>query len=126
MRPARPEHTALDTAPGKTVPGRFLSFEKWLLEETNELDLLGQKGIVPVSADHLAVVGVHTRRANRFSQPPDGFCWKEPVGTDADEVQPGLDCAKNLFRRPASTQRIPGIHGAKNRQIGIGVEAIDE
>jgi hypothetical protein len=35
MRSPHPEHTALDAACRKSVPGRFLRFDSWLLKEAN-------------------------------------------------------------------------------------------
>src|ERR1700723_1045438 len=35
MHSPRPEHTALDAACRKSVPGRFLRFDSWLLKEAN-------------------------------------------------------------------------------------------
>jgi len=61
----RPEHTALDTTRGKSVPGRFLSRRSGLLKEANQFNLLGQEGVVPVGTDHLSVICV-SRQPSRI------------------------------------------------------------
>ena len=61
-----------------------------------------------------------------FGKAPHLFSGKEPVGADADKAQPGLDSPEGLLGRSVAAQRIPGIHGAQDGQVGVGVEALDE
>ena len=48
------------------------------------------------------------------------------VGVDANEAEPRLDTAKRLLRRGITPQRIPGVHGAQDGEVGVGVKALDK
>ena len=42
------------------------------------------------------------------------------------KAEAGLDATECLLRRGLAVQRIPGIHGAQDGEVGVGVEALDE
>ena len=64
------------------------------MEKSDQLSLFGEEGIVSVRADHFTVIGVHSGTANRMCKIANGFRREEPVGTDADESEPGTDAAE--------------------------------
>ncbi len=97
-----------------------------LQKHPDQFRLFGQKGIVTVSAGHLAVLGVNPGGANCLGEFPDRIWRKQPVGADSHKNQAGANAAEGFPRRSTAIQRVPGVHGAQNGQVGIGVEAVDE
>jgi hypothetical protein len=79
MRDLRREHTALDATRRKSVPDRFLRRKSGLLQQANQLHLLRQESIVSMRANHLAVVCIHSGRADGLRKLPNRFGRKQPV-----------------------------------------------
>ncbi len=96
------------------------------MQQTHQLGLFSQKGVMAMIAGHFAVVGLGARGSDGFGESPHIFGRKEPVRADTDKAELSADTAECLLRRGVPEQRIPCIHGAQNRQVGVGVKALNE
>ena len=110
----------------KPAPGRFVRLPVALLQQAHQFRLLGQEGVVAVVTDHFAVLGLSAGGANGFGEPLHLAAGKSQSVLMPMKMQPGADAAEGLLRRVVAAQRIPGIHGAQNGEVGVGVEAVDE
>lgn len=82
-----PPHTALDTISPKIVPHRLdVSLSSAvtgpLLEQTNQLCLFSEEGVMAVGGGHLAIIGGHSGSAEGTGKGTHRFRRKQPVGTD--------------------------------------------
>jgi len=77
-----------------------------LLEQSHQVGLLGKKGVMPMGADHLPVVGSNARGANRSGKFAHRLGRKQPIRADAHKAQLGADAAESLLSRGAAAQRI--------------------
>ena len=114
----------LDTIKAKTVPGFFKL--KLLLKQPDQFHLLGKKRIVAMCARHLPIIRIHPCRADHVCELPNRLRRKQPVRTDPHKAQPCTNSAKHLLRRCVSIQRVPGVHGAQDGQVSVGVKTVDE
>ena len=69
-----------------------------LLEQADQLGLLGEESVVAMSAGHLAVVGLGTGGTDGFGKAAHILGGKEPVGADADEAEARANAAEGFFR----------------------------
>jgi hypothetical protein len=105
---------------------RKMSFTAGLLEQSNQLGLFGEEGVMAVGAGHLAVVRCHTRGTDGISKLPHRFRREEPVGTDAHKAEPGLDASEDFLGRRMAAEWIPRFHGSQNGEVGVGVETLNK
>ena len=96
------------------------------MQKTNQFRLFGKKGIMAMGSGHFPILCMDAGGANCLGKVSDRGGRKEPVGADSHKTEPGLDSAKYLGCGAADGDGLPGVHGAQDGEVGIGVEAIDE
>src|SRR6185437_13034488 len=97
-----------------------------LLQQPNQLGLLGQKSVVPVVAGHLAVLAMRASNANRLCKAPHIGLRKQPVRADTDKREMSSDAPEGLYWRAVTTQRVPRVHGAQDGKISVRFKAVEE